>query len=469
MKQLLQWSLILFLFLTSNVEKADAQSNVGTVKLSPMATPAPVQLPASAATIVPIAGLLESNSAAPERVNWLQTVQETSAHNSEVISARENYLSLQDATKGSYSDFFPQVSGSLGYTYANTLNTGTAGSSISIPTQTNYSATFNASENIFTGLLDEGKINQAKANEKNAAAAMDFTRAKVTYDLKTAYAALMYAQRSIALQESIVSRRSQNLQLVQLRFESGRENKGSVMLSQADFNQARYAELQARDNLVVARSQLARVLGRDEDSNFELSEDVPLVLPVTSVLDFKQITVDTPTHVQSVAQENAAEAGVTIARSGFFPTLGFNGSLGNQGPTWFPQGERWSIGLSLTLPIFNGGRDFYGTKAAIATYSASTATRFNGDRVILFTLKQNYTNFIEAIEKLKVDQSYAQAASVRSEIARNQYNNGLLTFDDWTIIENDLITRQGNVLLSEQALTTAEAAWQQTQGKGVIP
>jgi hypothetical protein len=47
--------------------------------------------------------------------------------------------------------------------------------------------------------------------------------------------------------------------------------------------------------------------------------------------------------------------------------------------------------------------------------------------------------FVEAVEKTKVDNSFWEAASTRARIARQKYNNGLLTFEDWDVIENDLI------------------------------
>jgi hypothetical protein len=44
-----------------------------------------------------------------------------------------------------------------------------------------------------------------------------------------------------------------------------------------------------------------------------------------------------------------------------------------------------------------------------------------------------------------------------------------MSFEDWDRIENDLIQRQKTVLQSQRDRVTAEAAWEQAQGKGVIP
>ena len=78
--------------------------------------------------------------------------------------------------------------------------------------------------------------------------------------------------------------------------------------------------------------------------------------------------------------------------------------------------------------------------------------------------KQSFNNFIEVTEKLKVDESFLLAALTRADIARRKYNNGLITFDDWDVIENDLISRQKTALQSQKDRDLAEANWQLTKG-----
>ena len=69
---------------------------------------------------------------------------------------------------------------------------------------------------------------------------------------------------------------------------------------------------------------------------------------------------------------------------------------------------------------------------------------------------------------MKVDSAYVEAAEAREKISRQKYNNGLSTFDEWDLIESDLIKRQKSLLLSERDRVVAEAAWEQVQGKGVL-
>ena len=62
-----------------------------------------------------------------------------------------------------------------------------------------------------------------------------------------------------------------------------------------------------------------------------------------------------------------------------------------------------------------------------------------------------------------------KAAQVRAEIARSQYTSGLLAFEDWDLIENDLIENEKQALLARRTAARAAAAWDRALGKGVLP
>ena len=146
-----------------------------------------------------------------------------------------------------------------------------------------------------------------------------------------------------------------------------------------------------------------------------------------------------------------------------------SGSVGREGPDWAPQNDRRTVGLNLTLPLFSGGKDYYATKSASASLEAASSGKDNVERQLFVRLRQTYAGYVEAAEKLKVDRQFVEAATARAEIARSRYDNGLMTFDDWDRIESDLIQRSKSLLVSRRDRVNAEAAWEQAQGKGVIP
>ncbi len=402
-------------------------------------------------------------SQAEEVLTWDKAVDLAIQNNSDLQAAESNLRAIKFTEKSLRSGYLPELSATLSENLSGLLDDGAD------PIQ-NYSASLNLSQNLFSGFLTLEKLNQAKANTRVSDANLHLTAARIALEIKTHFENLVFAGQYISLTKDIVRRREDNLKMVTLRFESGRENKGSVLLSRANLSQAVFEVLQAENNRGVVKLQLDRSLGIDDGKSYEVRGEIPISAPPVKTPDFKSLATQTFDHKQVVAQAEASYAGFKIAQAGFYPSLNLSAASGRQDSIFFPRGESsWSVALTLSIPIFNGGRDYYNTKSSSQSWKAAEFNRSSVDRQLLVKLKQAYYTWTEAVEKLKVDESYRLAAITRSEIAKSKYNNGLLSFDDWDQIENDLIARQKNYLQSYRDRVLAEAAWQQALGRGVKP
>jgi outer membrane protein len=401
-------------------------------------------------------------AASAASLTWEEALREAAAHNPALRAATRNLEAAGYDERGAYANFLPSVNGSLTYTRA-----GSAPENGGALSQDSYGAQLTASQNVFNGLADQGRVTQAQAALDRSKATLQQAKANLSYDLKAAFAGMLYAQAYSELAAQIVKRREDNLSLVELRFDNGSENKGSVLLSKANLEQAKLEALQAKNAVDVARTELARVLGRDEFGELKAAGAVP-VAPPKRDFDLRSLASATPVTLQSEASEKSADAGVTVAQSGFFPTLNLNGSTGRSGQTFFPQDGRWSVGLTLNVPIFSGGSTYYGTKSAFRVAEAATLNKENTYREEARKLNQAFAVYEQAAQRLEVDKAFAEASSVRATIGRQRYNNGLLSFENWDVIESDLINRQKSLIQSQRDRVTSEAAWEQAQGKGVI-
>ena len=408
-------------------------------------------------------GLALSALAAPAMVlTWETCVPEAAANNPELRAARANLAAAGFSAAGAHSGYLPQLSAGAGYT-------DTSGSTASTTTSdTTYSTSVSLSQNLFAGFQDRAKIAQGAANREAAEANLAVAKAKLSQDLKSTFVGLKYAQDNVILTENIARRREENLRLVELRFESGNENKGSYLLTKASLAQARYENLQAQQSLVSSQAQLERVLGRGDTGELEVRGEIPFSEPGQAP-DFRQLARQVPDYQQAAAQQKSAAAGVTLARSGLYPSFNLSGSVGRVGDNWYPDSTRRSVGLNLNVPLYSGGKDYYATKSAASSLEAAASNTDTAEQQLVVRLKQTYAGYVESVAKLKVDQAFLDAAMTRADIARTKYNNGLMTFENWDIIENDLIQRQKSFLQSQRDRVVAEAAWEQAQGKGVIP
>ncbi|AZZ37051.1 TolC family protein [Bdellovibrio sp. qaytius] len=398
-----------------------------------------------------------------KKLSWADCIQLAQQNNLELQIAQDNVTSADENTTVARSGFLPHV-------FATATGNQT---SLNKSVTNSYSATLGFSQNIFAGFADFYKTKQSNVSLKIAQMNLKIAKAKLSADLKQAYESLLYGQSFILLTQDILKRRQSDLQNVQLRFNSGRENKGSVLLSKAYSAQAEYENLQAENALASARETLSRVLGLPANTELQLLEAKSSLTRVNAVKLSESQVADmatlTPDYLLAELQEQSADLARDTAKANFYPSLDFTGSYGKTDNVFFPEeNDRWSLGLTFTLPLFDGGRDYASVKSAAAKWAAASKTRESLLLQMKVRLRDAYSDYVETAEKAKVDMTFRSAAEVRAEIARSKYNNGLMTFDDWDVVENDLISRQKASLSSARASVISEANWELIQGIGVI-
>lgn len=398
---------------------------------------------------------------AVEPLSWARCLEIAERANPELQAARKALDAWENNVRNSAGAFLPTLNGALGYQRTQSLP-GIAGPADGY----GYSATLSAGQNFFNGFADKARLDETRAKRERAEADLAATRARLSFELKSAFANTVYAQSAISLLKAIEERRESNTKIIALRYQNGSENYGSVMLAEAQLEQARLDHAQALLNLSSAQADLARVLGFDHPEQVSVVGEVPTNSPPIAP-DFAGLAKVLPEYRKSVASEHEAEALLTLSRSSFFPTFAVSAGIGSGGSRFFPnENGQVTVGASLVIPLFNGTRDFWGVLSASDSHTAAVLRRENELRGGLTRLRDAYNAFSVASRKVDIDKKLLEAATVRSRIAREKYNNGLMTFEDWDVIENEYIAKQKDYLQSRRTRIVAEAAWEQAQGKG---
>jgi outer membrane protein TolC len=165
-----------------------------------------------------------------------------------------------------------------------------------------------------------------------------------------------------------------------------------------------------------------------------------------------------------VARRDAARLTVRSARADFLPEVFLNASSGRSDSAWPPRDSEWSAGISVSVPLFEGGQRRAALARARASLSEADAELRSGKNDILYTLDESWTAFKDAVGLVDVRRKFLQAAEERARIAQAQYSNGLISFDNWTIIEDELVRARKSLLDSEANAMVAEARWVQARG-----
>ncbi len=409
-------------------------------------------------------------------LSWEEVLKFTVDGNPELEASKRDWLASKQAESSAEGRYLPSLSASTSVTRSGSQANGgggivtngvvvSSGNNIS----TNYLAALNFNQNLFNGLEDKSRITQANWNTQNKFWTYVSSKATVSFSLKEAFANLVYAQELEELSRSILDRRESNHKLVLVRYENGRENKGSVLLADAYLEQARLDLIKARDGLVVAEKVIKSLMNKEHLEAVKVTGEVPLEPLLTNRNDFEMLALETPAYNQAHALQMVAKEEIKISRSTFLPDLNLTGQVSRQGDSYFPERERWSMALTLTIPLFDGFKDLGTYRSSVESNYASESRKRSTLLGLLPRLQDTLNQAKQSDIKYSIDSKFKAAASTRAEIARKKYNNGLLTFEDWDIIESELITRQMNFLQSKKDRIIKYATWENVLGKGSIP
>ncbi len=392
-----------------------------------------------------------------EAIDWSMCVASALNNHPAIRAEKESVRSAEAALRSSRATYLPDVDGDLGYSRAH-------GSS----TKDDYTYGVTASQRIYPGLTDMPEVAKSSAELSAARADLDAVMASVRFDLKSAFTEVIHARETLTLAENIAARRRQNVSLVQARFDAGREHKGSHRRAAAQGGQADFELRQARRALRVANRKLLRAMGLDAapDLSVRDSFSVPLSPPGR---DLRAMAEVTPAVRQARSNLEASNADLTLTRREFSPVVTATASTDRNGGSWPPRSTSgdWSGKVSASIPIFKGGQEKHDVIAAEAQIGRLNAGLRNTREQTVLDLEDRHAGLADAIENVDVRQGFLDAAVLRAEIAQAQYTSGLLSFDDWDIIENDLISQQKVALAARRDAVLAEARWELALGKGL--
>jgi outer membrane protein TolC len=103
-------------------------------------------------------------------------------------------------------------------------------------------------------------------------------------------------------------------------------------------------------------------------------------------------------------------------------------------------------------------------QAQAALRQAQADERSAKDTVAV-NLEKNWAGLQDAIETVEVRKKSLEAAQERAKIAEAQYSVGFISFDNWIIIQNDLVSAKEAYLEAEANALLAQASWVQAKGE----
>jgi NodT family efflux transporter outer membrane factor (OMF) lipoprotein len=183
-------------------------------------------------------------------------------------------------------------------------------------------------------------------------------------------------QEQVAATEKLVALGEQRAQQTAARYKLGSASRDEMLASEQDAANAAATLPALRAQAMAVRHAQAVLLGRTPDGApaplqlqaLKLPESVPVSVP-------SDLLHQRPDILAAEAAVRAAADAAGAATASMFPSLSLNASYGHGAFDWStftsPQGAIWSVGGSLTQPLFHGGALFARKRQYQASYDVA--------------------------------------------------------------------------------------------------
>jgi hydrophobe/amphiphile efflux-1 (HAE1) family protein/NodT family efflux transporter outer membrane factor (OMF) lipoprotein len=281
-------------------------------------------------------------------------------------------------------------------------------------------------------------------------------------DIAQNYFALRALDAEIAVVEGTLDLRREQVSLVRSRFEGGIGNELDVARAETELASTQAeaaglarqrAELENAIAILVGANPAAFTVARSTEKWNPQPPIIPAGLPA-------ELLERRPDVAEAERQLAAANARIGVAKAAFFPVVRLTGSggfLSGEFDDLFNWDSRvWSIGPSVSLPIFAGGRNKANLERSRAAYDESVAA-YRQRILVAFGEVETSLAGMQHLATQSEAQNRALASARRAaELATERYRAGIVSYLEVVDANRGALqTERGNAQLAGQRLAVA--------------
>lgn len=304
--------------------------------------------------------------------------------------------------------------------------------------------------------------------------ARDSAQISLIASVATAYVTQLAAQESMDIARKTLTSREKDYRLTKLRFNAGvisavdlRQDETQIEAAQSDYAAQTRLREQAHNALVLLVGQ-------------PLPAHLPAGLPLGKQVAISRLPAGLSSDVllrrpdirEAEATLKAANANIGAARAAFFPSISLTGSYGSLSSSFHNlfsgPDMAWSFGPSISLPLFNFGRNQANldlAKArkniAVASYEKSIQSAF---REVADDLIAQQT----LADQLASQQRSFDAQSERLRLVQMRYDNGIASSLDLLDAQRSSYSSELSLVQTRQLLLNNQIDLYKVLGGGLV-
>lgn len=386
--------------------------------------------------------------------------------------ARDNSLEVQQRLIGVYYAELQVVqakwdkAGSASGTISESLNLGrTLNSQNDYINSNSWSTNIGANYNVL--LFNNFRLqNLQKVQEltlQSSEQELEALKEDISLQVVMAYLDVIYSKEMVKSVKSQLEVSKGEREKVQAKYDAGEASKEQLLenASQLAREESNLTDAMAQETINVLK--LRQLLNISEDASFEIiepmTEEIKAELSLASATDLYAYAVKNRPSIKATEYSiKSDEAQLEATKAGLMPSLGAGYSI-NTGynnknkfisndvpPVWesknlpgqFGVNLRQSLGIQLSVPIFNGYRARNNVKAAELQIDTREMDLRIAKRNLKATLQRVYNDAFTANKKFEASQKVTEASKASFEFAQQKYALGAMSVFDYNVSKNNL-------------------------------
>lgn len=303
-------------------------------------------------------------------------------------------------------------------------------------TPNNFSVGFSLYQPLYSAGKLGAAVKIANFGKKYTQASINAARHNVMTEADKAYLDAVAARQSESVYQEAEDLADSNLVVVKKLYDQGQASEYDYLRAQVQVANARPSRIAAENNTRLALDYLRNVLAIAPETEITLDTVIKQVDVPNLVLDslVAEALQNRPELHQSEEMVNIRDKMVSIASSGYKPSLGINSQVQwysltdefNQvslsEKSWF---RSWNVSLNLTWPIFTGFETKGEVRQAKVDYQQSKLSNSQMNRQVRLEVRDALGKVHEAKERVDALGETVDQAQRGLEIAQVRYENGV--------------------------------------------
>ena len=337
----------------------------------------------------------------------------------------------------------------------------------------NYSAQFTLFQPLFTGfrLLSNSNIAEYTASATNE----EFNKDKIelVFNIKNAYWSLFKASQLKKVMDENVQMVKAHLEDVKNLLNGGMMTQNDVLKLEVQLSDMMFKQIDAENAVKLSTVALNNVLGISLNTNIEIISEANLTSSNYDELN-KLIgdAVEKRSEIKSADYRiKASEAGVTMAKSSWYPQISLYGNFYYSRPNQriFPSKDEfkdtWDAGVNLSMNVWDWLTTAHQTEQAEATLAQAVDGMGIIKDNITLEVTQNYLTMSQSKRKIEISQLTVKQTDENMRITADKFKNGLAMSSEVIDAETSQSTAKINYTNSIVDYELAKARLDKSIGK----